>query len=207
MNMIASVYTALQSIVSCTADFRIMTTAEQCSLMQRNMQGIIAVYCMLVFRECGIFDANYCKNTLLPLYGDDNVRTTKRISLLIDDDVTLVKLMLVTLTFSSNCFTITERNNETNDSLLYGTFRLFGSQNVYAEVLWRYMLYKYGFWEAVRRFDALIKIAIDSIKLSSDIYDSNQVHQDFTDEISELSERALKLNDSENVPLWGNQQC
>jgi hypothetical protein len=203
LNMMTSIYTSLQTFVNCTADFRIMTTAEQCSLIQRNMQGLLAFYCVFSFRESGVFHNKNTEKALLPLYGYDSVQRTKHICKLLDQDLTLVKLMLITLTFSSNCFMVTEEQNSTRDSLLYGTFRLFGSQNVYAELLWQYMIYRYDYWGAVRRFHTLIKIAVDALSLCSNIYDNNKVHQNLANEITEQIELTLKLNENEDTPLWG----
>ncbi len=202
LNMMATIYTSLQSFVNCTTDFRVMTIAEQCSLLQRNMHGLLAFYCVFVFRESGVFNDSSTENAVLPLYGRQNVQSTKRLCMRLDYDVTLVKLMLISLTFSSNCFAITE-SNMIGDSLLYGTFRLFGSQNCYAELLWKYITYRYGFWEAALRFDGMIKIALDALKLASNITDSNKIHQNLVEDISEQCENILKLNGSENIPLWG----
>jgi len=199
----ALIFSSLQSLINSTADFRIMTSAEQCSLVQRNMQGLLAFYCMLVFRESGIFDNNKTENAVMPLYGYQNVQSTKYISIRLEQDPTLVKLMLIILTFSSNCFMINEEDIGIRDGFLYGTFRLFGSQNVYTELLWKYMMYRYGFLEAVRRFSGMIKIALDALRLSSNVYVSNEVHRNFAEDIAEQFEHKLVLNIAEQTPLWG----
>jgi hypothetical protein len=203
LQLMSSIYSSLESFVSSTPDFRVMTAAEQCSLIQRNMHGLWAFHSLFTFRESGIFDNATNEKAILPLYGTINVQRTKRITTQLDHDLTLVKLMLITLTFSSNFFTIIEDENMYKDSLLYGTFRLLGSQNVYAELMWNYMIYRYGFSESVQRFAALIKIILDSLKLASDIYENNRTHHLFADEIMEQTERLLTISDQENVSLWG----
>ncbi|CAF1214311.1 unnamed protein product [Adineta ricciae] len=206
LDLMTIIYTSLQSFIECIADFRVMTSEEQRSLFHRNMQGLLAFYCVLLFREAGIFRNHMSENTLVPLYGYNNVQRTKYISNLLDYDLTLVKLALTALTFSSNCYmTSVEQMGSYRDCLLYGTFRLFGSQNVYAELLWRYMLYKYDFSQAVRRFDALIKASVDSLTLSSNIYESNRTHQDFADELALRTEFSLQLNETKDTPLWGKK--
>ena len=145
------------------------------------------------------------EQVLIPLFGSENVHHTKSISIRLDHDLTLVKLLLMTLLFSSNCYPVNRKDRIDRDSLLLGTFRLFGSQNVYAELLWRYMLYRYDFRETVRRFDALIKVALDALRLSSYIYQSNELYQNLSDRLAEHSERSLALIDDENAPLWGKK--
>jgi hypothetical protein len=198
-----TIYTSLESFIKCTADFRVMSLAEQCSLFQRNMKGLLGFYCTFVFRESGVFHNQTTQNALLPLYGVSSVQKTKCITEQLDFDLVLVKLMLMTLAFSSNCFVVHEGDHAVRDGLLCGTFRLLGSQNVYAELLWRYMTYRYGFYESARRFNALIKVALDLLQLTSTIYDNNRVHQTFADQISEQSARTLTLNNNDDTPLWG----
>jgi hypothetical protein len=67
-------------------------------------------------------------------------------------DLIFIKLILMKLTFSSNLFTVNEKKNFHEDNLLYGTFRLFGSQNVYVELMWNYMIYRYGFFPNCKTF-------------------------------------------------------
>lgn len=203
LNLMSLIYSSLESFINSTADFRIMTSAEQCSLIQRNMHGLWAFYSIFTFRESGVFDNTTNEKAIIPLYGINNVQSTKHITKQLDYDLTLVKLMLITLTFSSNLFTISEDENLSNDSLLYGTFRLFGSQNVYAELIWHYMIYRYGLFESVKRFSALVKILLDSLRLASDINESNKIHHSLADEIIEQTERSLIISDLDNAPLWG----
>jgi hypothetical protein len=201
--IIGFIYAALQSFVNCTADFRVLTTAEQCSLLRRNMYGLLTFYCIFVFRESGVFDNTNTENVILPLYGYKNVQSIKRIAIRLEHDSTLAKLMLIILTFSSNYFQLSDKDRAIKDGLLNGTFRLFGSQNFYAELLWNYMTYRYSFRDAVRRFNGMINIALDALKLASDIYHSNKIHRDFMDNIAEQYEHFLKLNGFEEAPLWG----
>ncbi len=118
-------------------------------------------------------------------------------------DLIFIKLILMILTFSSNLFTVNEKKNFHRDSLLYGTFRLFGSQNVYVELMWNYMMYRYGFIQTIKRFAAFIRIILNMIQLASNINESNEIHHQLADEIIEQTEHSLSLSVHVNVPLWG----
>ena len=72
--------------------------------------------------------------------------------------------MLIILTFSSNLSVLTFPNKLPSDTFLLGTFRLLGSQNVYVELLWQYMLYRYGYNQTVIRFAYLTATGIKSIR-------------------------------------------
>ncbi|CAF4683655.1 unnamed protein product, partial [Rotaria sp. Silwood1] len=202
-NIVNIIFQSIQSCISSTADFRIMTTDEQCSLVQRNMHGIWAFYSMVICHQSHMFDDWERKNIMTPLYGFDNVEYVKSITIRLDSDATLVKLLLMVLSFSSNCFAVHEDHNIKRDSLLMGTYRLFGSQNVYAEMMWKYMVYRYGYFESAKRFCELIKIMLDEIKLASTINDNNKIHHALVDKISEETERSLIIDHNKNIPLWG----
>jgi hypothetical protein len=90
-----------------------------------------------------------------------------------------------------------------NDRFLYGTYRLFGSQNVYVETLWKYMIYRYDYYDASRRFAKLIKHMLDLLKISENAQQNNEIHQNFVDEIAVVTEKSLIIHDNDVVPLWG----
>ena len=204
INLMSGIYVSLESFINSIADFRIMTIAEQQSLIERNMHGLWSFYGTFTCRESGVFNNEINERILMPLYGMANIQQTRRLTAKLDHDLTLIKLMLIILTFSSNLFAVNdEKNNFERDSLLRGTFRIFGSQNVYVELMWNYMTYRYGFNQSVRRFSTFIKIILKLIQLGSSINDSNEIHHQLADEIIEQTERSLSLNERQDVPLWG----
>jgi hypothetical protein len=96
-----------------------------------------------------------------------------------------------------------ERHTIWNDQLLHGTFRLLGSQNVFVEILWKYMLYRYGFMEAVRHLNNLVKHILDMIELAGNVYKNHQLHHDFVDEVVEKTKEQLIISQNEPIVLWG----
>jgi hypothetical protein len=47
------------------------------------------------------------------------------------------------------------------DSIFFNTKRLFDLQNIYVEIMFKYMIYRFGYNEASLRFAALIKCFLD----------------------------------------------
>ena len=206
-DLISSVYSSFESFISCTADFRVMTTGEQCSLIHRNLQSLWGFHSLFTFREVGVFDNLINQNAVTTIYSPAHVQSTKNLTETLDPDTTLTKLMLAVLAFSSNSSGLVVDGTANNDVFLHGTYRLFGSQSVYVEVMWKYMLYRYGHAQSVRRFSSLIKTILNVLKVMSDIYDSNQLHQKISDVVTEETERSLAIGAHESVPLWGKWWC
>lgn len=203
MKLMNTIFSSVESFIYSIPDFRIMTDGEQQSLIERNVQGLWSFHSCILFHQSQLFNEKENENAILPLYGYANVQQTKRITRQLDSDWTLLKLMLMIFVFSSNLFTVMETKNFSDDRLLLGTFRIFGSQNVYLTIMWQYMIYRYGFVDTVKRFDALVKTLLDMIRLASDITDSNTTHRQLASTVIEQTKQTIDTGIHENSPLWG----
>jgi uncharacterized membrane protein len=202
-NLFTTYYTTAQSFVSSAPDYKILTINEQCSLLKRNLNGLFIFCAEIVCRDLKMLDNSAWKNTLTYTLGSDMIERKRFLNIRLEHDTTLIKLMLIIIAFSSNCYMLDERHTIWNDQLLHGTFRLLGSQNVFVEILWKYMLYRYGFRETVLRFAALVKQTLDLISLVVNMYRSHKLHQHFVDDTIRMATSVVKLDESNSVPLWG----
>ena len=201
--MFASFYSCTESFIGSIADFQVLTVAEKSSLYQRNLHGVLNICATFLLRMASMFESPANNHLIVSVYGQDIFERTKRIGLQLDDDLVLIKLMMVTFAFSSNCYMVELKEENLNDRLLLGTFRLWGSQNVYAELLWSYLTYRYNYYEAALRFARMIKNLLDLLKMSGDVHHQNDLHQQFVEEVTVLTEQTLTINENELVPVWG----
>jgi hypothetical protein len=203
VKVVESVLRSLITLYRSIPDFQILTVTEQRALLQRNLSGTSCLNFMFVLRDSGCIDSSAFIQDYSSIYGKHAVSRIKHFTNQIDSDSTLIKLMMIILTFSSNCSVLDLPRTKYNDTLLLGTFRLLGSQNVYVELLWKYMVYRYGDHQTVIRFAQLIKQVVDLIDhlikvcMKVDIYNFN------LDEMFE-TKRSFISNSSEYIPLWGN---
>lgn len=191
---------SLQLFIGSIPDFKILTTAEKWSLLQRNILGLLSIGGLYFMRELSIFEYSTIIN---PLYEHKIIDKLKYFCTQLDYDPIVVKLFLVISAFSSNCFPNTYRTMFETDSLLNGTYRLFGSQNVYLEVLWKYFIHRYNFFQTIQRFSRLIQILIKMIDLFGEIYETNDIFKEFFNELIEEIERSPIINEQTIIPLWG----
>ncbi|CAF1368969.1 unnamed protein product [Adineta steineri] len=205
LHLMSSFYNSLQSFISSIPDFKILTPSEQCSLFQRNMLGLLCIGGMYFMRESGIFDKPESEMLVLPLYGTEVIKHAKVICQQLNYDPIVFKLMLVALAFSSNCYMIQNPGNTDKDSLLLGTFRLLGSQNVYIELMWKYLMYRYDYQYSVNRFSNLIGQVLDALKLSFNMYESNRTLQNFINDIMEQIQTSFRSSGEAITPLWGKK--
>lgn len=202
LEILSIFYHSIRSFISSTPDFQILTIGEQTSLFQRNMTGLFALGTLYLTRECDLFR----RDDGLPFFASESFQRAKSISEQLDSDPTVMKLLLVALAFSSNCSIMHKPTNIEQDSLLFGTFRLFGSQNVYAELIWKYLIQSYGLQDSIQRFLKLIQSLLDVLQLANEIYARNSTFQQFLHERLEQNDSTSnKPNDSSSIPLWGKQ--
>ncbi|CAF3892800.1 unnamed protein product, partial [Rotaria sordida] len=203
VEVILRMYTSMGSFISSSPDFRILTINEQCSLFERNLHGIIALCSALYFRTTRIIDTPKCLEKFTLVYGSEIILQAKCINDQLDSDLTVIKLMLIILAFSSNCFIVHEKEKPQIDSLLNGTFRLFGSQNVYIELLWKYLIYRYGYYDSVIRYNRLIRVVLSLIKYSASVYTTNEFYYHLVNEILAQIKQSFATNQNMQKLLWG----
>jgi len=203
LEIIIQMFTSIQSFISSSPHFRVLTINEQISLFERNLHGVIGFYSTLFFRNTGILQNVKCMEAFTNIYGPDMMLLAKKVNDRLDPDSTLIKLTLIVFAFSSNCFIVNKQENMERDSLLSGTFRLLGSQNVYVELLWKYMIYRYGYNKAVIRFTQLMQIFLCILKNLAIIHENNQTHQTLVDGIIEKTKQSLAINENQQTQLWG----
>ncbi|UJR20517.1 hypothetical protein I4U23_023645 [Adineta vaga] len=196
-------YISTGSFINSTPDFRILTINEQCSLIERNLNGISVLYWAVMFRDLNIIDNYLCMKILMSIFGLDVIQQVIRFRKQLDADPIMINMMLIILAFSSNCSMVDSKKCRHNDSLLYGTHRLFGSQDVYIELLWKYMISHYGYYVSTFRFARLMKLVLGLMKISANIYMTNKTYGNLVNDVMEDIKQLLINNQNEPFSLWG----
>ncbi|CAF0712032.1 unnamed protein product [Adineta steineri] len=194
---------SMQSFISSSPDFRVLTLSEQTSLFERNLHCVIAFYSTLFFRHTGILHIPEYLNAFITIYGSDIMLSLRHTVEQLDPDSTLIKIILIILAFSSNCLIVNTNKTMERDSLLDGTFRLLGSQNVYVELLWKYLISKYGYDKSILRFIRLIQIILCVIKNLAIVHTNNATHRTIFDDIADRTKQILANNENDRTLLWG----
>ncbi|CAF2509857.1 unnamed protein product [Rotaria sp. Silwood2] len=203
LGIVRQLYKSILSFISSSPDFRILTLNEQISLVERNLHGIIGLSETFLFRNTGILHNPSCMEAFTIVYESDMMLIAKNLNERLDSDSTVVKLILFILGFSSNCLILNVNEKIEDDRLSYGTFRLLGSQNVYVELLWKYMIYRYGYYDSVLRFSRLIQMFLCVLENLSIVHNSNEAHRKMANNAIAEIKLSLTMNVNEQTLLWG----
>lgn len=201
--IITFIYTSMRSFISSTPDFQVLTINEQYSLFKRNIIGITSLYSAVVFRDANIINKLSFIKSFASIYGLDIIIQLIHSSRQLDIDLTIIRLLLVILAFSSNCFIDDFHEEIHKDSLLHGTHRLMGSQNVYTEILWKYLILKYGYYNSALRFARLMVLLLDLNRSWTSVYRNNTIYRNLVNDFHRQTQKSLITDQTKRVPLWG----
>ncbi|CAM2706637.1 unnamed protein product [Rotaria socialis] len=169
LEIIISMYQGILPFFETLPEFQTMHRCDQNELIERNLEYVGGFNAILVFRDAEVPFSTAFKNGFPSIYGPTVVDDAINVALRTDTDVTLIKLLIPILLFSTSYF-IRAPNSVRNkyqffetaiNSIFYNTKRLFHIQNIYIEIMFKYMIYRFGYNKASLRFAALIKSFLD----------------------------------------------
>ena len=118
----------------------------------------------LVGREVDAFRNPTYMMACSALYGSDYMNKCARDNDRLEPNGNLIKVMLFVLLFSSNFSIVMPTGHEnTTTTTTQSSIELMDVQHVYVTLLWKYLVYLYGYNQAAMRFSSMIKSAIDML--------------------------------------------
>jgi len=194
LEIIVSMYQSILPFVETLPEFQTMQIYDRCELIERNLSCVGGFNGIIVFRDAEVTFSTAFKNGFPSIYGSTIVDDSVTIAHRTDNDVTLIKLLIPIILFSTSFNVIVSNNVNNNynlissngiDSIFVNTKRLFDIQNIYVEIMFKYMIYRFGYYEAALRFAALIKSFLDQsmcILRAGEIQAHNQLIQTIVEE-------------------------
>jgi hypothetical protein len=187
----SSFYTAIQPFIKRSPHFQTLSPDIRRTLIKNNLSGTGAFNSMFAAVEAKVFDNEFYLVTCNEIYGTDYVKESRRVLTRMESNGTLIKIMLIILAFSSNC-SIVLSEHLINTSAI-SSIVLTRIQDIFITIMWKYLVYQYGFIEAVRRLDYLVKNYLDVLNRINE-NDSIQ-HRKMVDVIIEKTKHSLALDD------------
>jgi hypothetical protein len=172
-------------------DFLSLSATDRSTLIHNTSAYTAGTSANFIIRQIGFFDFPAYYNALEIMTHPNVIPAAKRIADRINFDMILIKLMLAIISFSTINFTVYSNTSPVN---LTNIKQILQIQNTYAELTWRYLLYKYDHEQAVRRFSDLIRclfainnglVEVEETKWFTNIIDS----------FVEKTEQSLSVND------------
>jgi len=167
LNLISEPIKCLLPLVRMSTHFHHLSVDAQHLLESNNLFFTGAVSGYLIAREVSAFQNPTYMTACSALYGEDYMLKCAKDSLRLEPNGNLLKLILFVLIFSSNCSIVLFNADQFREYMIHEktrkltTLELLNMQEIYVSLLWKYLVYLYGYNQAAIRFASMVKSVLD----------------------------------------------
>ena len=165
--LIKALYSTTQPFVERCSYFHHLSKDARVTLIQHNSATAGAVNCILLMRELDALNNVGFVAASHAIYGPDILLYMHRFVNQLEQNGTLVKMMFLIWAFSSNC-SLVVHNQAEDMNTLSSSIELARVQDILVTMLWKYLIYLFGFAGAVQRFSLMVKLVLDILGSSND---------------------------------------
>jgi hypothetical protein len=192
IEMIGIFHQATKLFIQANHDFDLLPVDDRSIVLHGAIDNVSCLSGGFLLRQSGLItNLAFCQG-LENTYGNIPYNLTLIIISLIDQDIILVKLTLSLFAFCTTSCTLFDKNNSI--SYIKDNQSVLRIQNMYAELIWKYLLYKYTFNEAVVRFSQLVKCLVVTFSVRTHLQTVTN-HTTAVDElIQEIDQQYININ-------------
>jgi hypothetical protein len=193
MDFISQSFKYLLPLLERSPDLHCLSTHAHRALVSRNVFFIGGMNGNFIAHETNAYSNPTLLTAVDLLYGRDFmikcIQDTERYL----SNGNLYKLMLFVLMFSSNC-SIVVFNDEEDLKIMSTSIELICMQNIYVTMLWKYLVYLYGYNGAVIHFSLLVKNVLDMFVRAEEVL-KNLTYNTLIDRVAIEAEHSLIIAD------------
>ncbi|CAF1005072.1 unnamed protein product [Rotaria sordida] len=153
-NFFTSVKSNIQLVFEKNRDFLSLSRHDRTTLLRTTVEYTTSIGGMFTLRQYKLFDYPPFYESTEMIFKPSGTKFARRVIDQLDPDNTFIKLILSILSFSTTNYTVYKKNMPINLTNIKGILSI---QDMYTDLTWRYLLYKYGHHEAVIRFSNLLR--------------------------------------------------
>ncbi|CAF0732673.1 unnamed protein product [Adineta steineri] len=186
LNVISSVFHSFGEFIRKLPQFSALQTNTKIELIQRHFRTVGEFGSIFVLREAKIYSSPIYKNFFNIHYGSEIHEQFLRIADQQELDGTIIKLFIAAIIFSTCTDVVQPTNSYHNNNEIYlssNIKHLMNIQDIYVEIIFKYMLYRYGTRDAILRFAAIIKNFLDQSLFVINAGEQYQVKNEIIDKI------------------------
>lgn len=195
LELIASHFQAVQPFLQRSPYFYRLPHDIQTMILQNNFFGTGNFNTVLASLEASAFRNEFYTAQCCQIYGEAAVKSTYRIMERIESNLSLLKVLIMILAFSTNCSIVDYK--EPTCLITINVNYLLSIQNIFITMLWKYLVYQYGHENAVRHLLVIVKNYLDILQKTND--SATQQHLTMVNNITEGIVDTLVVDDSTNA--------
>ncbi len=190
---IGSLFSTIHKFIERCPLFYSLPSYFRKELIKRNLNTVGGFNGFFMAKEMNIFESEIYSKFIDNIYGHGYSNSLIQASQRLQENGILIKIMSMILIFSSNC-TIITIDRKGDIPIILNTKILIDIQNIFVTLLWKYLIYQYGFHQAILRFLSLVKSILDLIQRMDEGL-KIQKHWTMVENVIEKTTRALNLED------------
>ncbi|CAF1385857.1 unnamed protein product [Adineta steineri] len=193
-NFLLSLYETAGRYLRLNDDICKLSFTERSIVLRNAADSVPCMACAFIIHHYDLFSLDSFFKILTTIYGKGPVSLSVWTMKFIISDIVIFKLALSLFALSKVAYVYSP--DISIDSPNSST--LFHIQNKYAEVTWKYLNFRYGWYEAVKHFHNIIHCLMACTMLMAPIQNYS-IHVDNVDSLVELTELTLILDDVEEI--------
>jgi hypothetical protein len=193
INLISQCVTTIRPLLENSPHFHHLSKHARRALMLNNAYLTGGINANFIIREIDAYNNMTFMTACTVLHGSDYMMCRVRENNRLEPNGSVIKAMLFVVIFSSNCSIVIFNEQEEIDTIP-SSIELFRIQDVYVTMLWKYLLYLYGYDQAAIRFCSLVKNILDILRRVEELT-KNLSHNTLLDRIVKETERSLVITD------------
>ena len=164
MQYIADTAHSLVLFIQRSPHFQTLSLDTRRRLIRNNIYLTNCVNRLLINREMDLLNNSDLMLSFHSLYGSDLFKRCASLLQRTELNGILFKVILFVMIFSSNCSIVTE-DVPLDIDIIFELKHVLDLQDLYVTLLWKYLVYQYGYTEAVLRYASLIKTILDFLQI------------------------------------------
>jgi len=193
LNHIGTLFSTIHTFIERCPLFYSLPSNFRRQLIKRNLDTVGCFNGFFMAKEMNVFENEIYSKYIDNIYGIGYSNSVICASQRLEQNQTLIKIMFMILIFSTNCAVITINQSE-NIQIIFNIKMLIHIQNIFVTLLWKYLVYEYGFNEAILKCLSLVKSILDLIQRMADA-SKIQKHRTMVANIIEKTTGSLDLED------------
>ncbi|CAF0749953.1 unnamed protein product [Adineta ricciae] len=137
-------------------DFSSFSKNDQLVLLHGRLKYVVGLSSAFLLRYIDLYKDETFSGIVKSIYGSNVYSTSRYTSHLIDSDIVLVKLVFSILIFSIFDY-ISYNTNKNSFNNLKNSNSISNIPNLYIELAWKYLLYEYDHFYAVKCFSNILR--------------------------------------------------
>jgi hypothetical protein len=193
LNHIASLFSTLHTFIERCPLFYSLPLTFRNVLVNRNLGALGSYNGLFMAKVMNAFENEIYSKLIDNIYGDGHSKIAIQACQRLDQNGTLIKVMLMIMIFSTNC-AIVSNELSNNVQIIFDPKIVLHTQNIFVNMLWKYLIYQYGSKEAILRFMSLVKSVLDMIQRMAEGLNIRR-HWTMLEKVVEQKTHLLSLED------------